>query len=347
MVQRDDTLGGSRSAAPSPSTSDLETPNATSSFGTESGTPGSYGTVGAPPEPHRTEGAGHSAREQVRSLASEVRDQAKRKGTEARDQVGQMVGQQKTRAAERLTGLAGALRQAAGNLQNDESMGIGRAADSAAGQIDRLAGYLRDRDLGDLVHDAETMARRHPDVFLGATFLSGLLLARFLKSSADRGYEGSEAYAGAYGAGSYDTGSYGTGSYGAGSYGTGSSASGAYEAGTYGTGAGSYGTGAGSYGTGATGTGSYGQGAGSGSWGTGGGAGTTDAGATGTAGTGATGAWGTESAGSPIHTYNNATVDTGSSSDPAYNATLDNPPTGAATDATSGSTGKTGKRGGV
>jgi hypothetical protein len=33
------------------------------------------------------------------------------------------------------------------------------------------------------VHDAETFARRHPDLFLGGTFVAGLLLARFLKSS--------------------------------------------------------------------------------------------------------------------------------------------------------------------
>lgn len=340
MVQRDDTLGGSRSAVPSPSTSDLNTPDA-ATFGSESG------TVGAPPEPHRTEGLGHSAREQVRSLASEVRDQAKRTGSEARDHVGQLVGQQKSRAAERLSGLAGALRQAAGNLQNDESMGIGRVADNAAGQIDRLAGYLRDRELSDLVYDAETMARRHPDVFLGATFLSGLLLARFLKSSAERGDEGEAAYADAYGTGSYGTGSYGTGSYGTGAYG-----SGAYEAGTYGGGAGSGAYEAGTYGGGGAGSGSRSgswgqQGTGAGSWGTGGTAGAAGTGAGTTGQGGGQGAWGTE-AGSPIHTYNNATVDTGSSSDPAYNASLGNPATGAATAATAGSTGKTGKpRGGA
>ena len=272
MVHRDDTLGGSRTA-PSPSTSDLDNPMATSSFGANPG-------FGAPPEPHRAtdeRSAGQAAREQVRSLASEVRDQARNKASEAKDQVGNLVGQQKTRAAERLSGVAGALRQAAGNLNEGEAAGIGRFADDAAGRLDRLAGYLRDRELGDLVGDAEKLARRHPDVFLGATFLGGLLLARFLKSTSDRPSQADAAYAGAYGTADFG-GSYGTGSYNTGSYGTGQ--------------------------------GSYGSGA-AGAWGR------ESGGTAGATGTGATGTWGTESAGggtevgSPLATLEEATVGAG------------------------------------
>lgn len=333
MVQRDDTLGGSRTTAPSPSTSDLDNPIATSPFGDDSG-------LGAPPEPHRAtgeRGAGQAAREQVRSLASEVRDQARSKANEAKDQVGNLVGQQKTRAAERLSGVAGALRQAAGNLNEGEAAGIGRFAADAAGRIDRLAGYLRDRELGDLVGDAENLARRRPEIFLGATFLGGLLLARFLKSTSERPSQVDTAYAGDYGTadygGSYGAGSYGTGATGTGSYGTGAAGTGSYGTGSsgYGTGsagAGSYGTG--SYGSGSaevggTGQGSYGSGT-AGTWGreSGGTAGTSDvdplrssaAGAWGTepSGTGPGSAAGPSGAGvgSPVATLDEATVGAGS-----------------------------------
>jgi len=58
--------------------------------------------------------------------------------------------------------------------------------------VDRVSRYLRDKDLPALVRDTEGFARRHPDLFLGGSLVAGVLLARFLKSSADR----QEAWAG-------------------------------------------------------------------------------------------------------------------------------------------------------
>ena len=49
-----------------------------------------------------------------------------------------------------------------------------------------MTGYLRERDLEGLLEDVEQFARRRPEVFLAGTFLAGLLLARFLKSSGER-----------------------------------------------------------------------------------------------------------------------------------------------------------------
>jgi gas vesicle protein len=134
------------------------------------------------------------AKGQAKDLASEAKKQTVELAGQARDQVSQLISERKDQAAERLGGLAGALRDTAQKLQNDDADSFGRYADRAAEQVDKLSSYLRDNDLRGFVRDTETLARRHPDLFLGGTFLAGLFLARFLKSSAPEQPGGSRSY---------------------------------------------------------------------------------------------------------------------------------------------------------
>jgi hypothetical protein len=53
----------------------------------------------------------------------------------------------------------------------------------AADQVDNLAAFLNNRDVGDLLQEVEGFARRQPAVFVGGAFALGVLGARFLKSS--------------------------------------------------------------------------------------------------------------------------------------------------------------------
>jgi gas vesicle protein len=129
------------------------------------------------------------AKEQVKDLAHQAKDQTVELAHQATDQVSQLVDQQKQQAAERLGGLAGALHEAAKQLEQKDTGGFGRYAHRAADQVDRASRYLKEKDLQSFVRDTETFARRHPDLFLGGTLIAGVLLARFLKSSADRGEE--------------------------------------------------------------------------------------------------------------------------------------------------------------
>lgn len=138
------------------------------------------------------QGTVQQVKDQAKGLASEAKDETVKMAGQARDHVQELVERQKDEAADRLGGLAGALREAAHKLQEGEQGGdFGRYADRAAEQVERFSGYLRDNDLRGFMRDTKTFARRRPDVFLGGTFLAGLMLARFLKSSApdqpDRG----------------------------------------------------------------------------------------------------------------------------------------------------------------
>ena len=96
------------------------------------------------------------AKRETANLASQARDQV-------RDQVQGLVSQRKDQMANRLGSLAGVLRDAGRRLDEEDRGGLGRYAERAAEQVDRLSTYLRDRDLDSFVRDTETLARRRPD----------------------------------------------------------------------------------------------------------------------------------------------------------------------------------------
>lgn len=166
MANRED-LGGGKPTAAAPGTSDLK---------------------------QKASGVLDDAKEQAKNLASQAKDETVKAAGQARDQVSQLVSQRKDQTAERLGGLAGALRDTAHKLQEQDGEGFGQYADRAAEQVEKLSSYLKDNDLQGFVRDTETFARRHPDLFLGGTFLAGLALARFLKSSAPERPGGTRPY---------------------------------------------------------------------------------------------------------------------------------------------------------
>lgn len=119
----------------------------------------------------------------VREKAEEIADDAKSKMNQASHQAKSTVSDQKEQAASQLHGVAQALRQTSDELREQDQGMFASFSNQAADQADRLSGYLQERDMGDLVRDAEDFARRQPELFIGGAFTLGLLAARFLKSS--------------------------------------------------------------------------------------------------------------------------------------------------------------------
>ncbi|HEX5758120.1 MAG TPA: hypothetical protein VF121_02905 [Thermoanaerobaculia bacterium] len=119
-----------------------------------------------------------------------LREQGRRQSsvlmTRARGRVEGLVAERKDLAAARLDELAGSLRDTASRLEGQPVGPLAQYADVAAEQVDKVTRYLRERDLEGLFDDVQEFARRRPELFLGGTFLAGLLLARFLKSSGER-----------------------------------------------------------------------------------------------------------------------------------------------------------------
>ncbi len=95
------------------------------------------------------------------------------------------LGTQKDRATEGLGSVAQAVRQTTQQLRDQKHDTVARYAEQAADQIERLTNRLKEKDVNELMRDAQVMARRQPALFVGTAFAVGLLGARFFKSSAD------------------------------------------------------------------------------------------------------------------------------------------------------------------
>ncbi len=96
------------------------------------------------------------------------------------------VDEQKNRAADGLGGIADVFRSA-GNELRTENEALASYVDLASDQMRRFADNIRQRGVADMIDDVAVFARRRPALFIGGAFLVGLGIARFLKSSADRG----------------------------------------------------------------------------------------------------------------------------------------------------------------
>jgi hypothetical protein len=169
-------------------------------------------------------------KDQVQQKTGEAIDQAKDKAGEVvgqvREQAKSQVAGQKDRAAESLGSVAQALHQTGQQLRDQDNSTVAQYIDTAANQVDRVSGFLRERDLQDIVTEVERFARRQPAVFVGGAALLGMIGARFLRSSQDRAAQMQRAdyyrSGAAYADRGYDTGysgGYGRGNSGSAGYG--------------------------------------------------------------------------------------------------------------------------------
>lgn len=108
---------------------------------------------------------------------------------QAKDKAVGLLDEQKNKATTGLNNVADSIRKVGENLrdsgeQNAVAQTAARYGDNLAKQIESFSGYLENARLKDLKRDIEGFARRQPALFVGGTFLVGVLAARFLKTSA-------------------------------------------------------------------------------------------------------------------------------------------------------------------
>jgi ElaB/YqjD/DUF883 family membrane-anchored ribosome-binding protein len=138
------------------------------------------GSPGAELDSERNSG---SARAQIRDVKDQVVNQAKTSFRQARDSATSSLNDSRHQAADRMGGIASAVRSTSEHLRSENQAGAANLTDSLAEQVERLSAYLRDRDLRAFRDDVQNFARRQPAVAVGVALGLGMLGARFFKSS--------------------------------------------------------------------------------------------------------------------------------------------------------------------
>ncbi|MCA1659283.1 MAG: hypothetical protein LC642_01895, partial [Verrucomicrobiaceae bacterium] len=110
---------------------------------------------------------GGAAMDQVKTGAASAAQQAREAGAS-------YVAKQKETLANKVGEYAEAAHAAAERLKAEEGNMLAEPAGRAAAQLDRLSGYLREKEPMDLIDDLETLARRRPEVIFGGLFVAGL-----------------------------------------------------------------------------------------------------------------------------------------------------------------------------
>ena len=160
-----------------------------------------------------TSGAG--SQDRLQQAAGDIVDKA---GETVGNRVDDQMSGQLQRAGDALGSVARAIRQSGDQLR-DQQPEVAGVADTAASQIERFAGHVRESRPRDLLDDVEQFAREQPAVFLGGALLLGALTARLLKASPQAGNGMRAGYGGS------ETGYRGVGGYGYGYSSAGSSRS--------------------------------------------------------------------------------------------------------------------------
>jgi hypothetical protein len=152
------------------------------------------------------------------------RRQAGRLIDQVKDKATSQLNSQKQRATAGLGSVADAVRQTGRQLRDQRQDAVAEIVENAASQIERFTNHLKDRNLDELVDDAQRLARQQPALFIGGSFAAGLIAARFIKASSparrasygggDPGWRDTAGYSGesVYGSGDMRTRSTGFGS---------------------------------------------------------------------------------------------------------------------------------------
>ena len=150
---------------------------------------GSTMSGAATQEPRQNSGGGQSlgATAQVAKAKQQVTNSAQSAADALREQGEGFFAEQKSKAAGALSSVSSAIRDVAQKLRGNQSGHTAQYADMAADQLDGVARFIGDHNLGSLLSEAERAARRRPELFLGGMFLVGLGVSRFLKASSQSG----------------------------------------------------------------------------------------------------------------------------------------------------------------
>jgi hypothetical protein len=104
-----------------------------------------------------------------------------------------MLEEQRQQVAEKVSGLAEALRSAANSLELSQNRALAGYVDQAAYQVESISRTVRERHWNEIVADTEDFARRQPTLFVLGAVATGFLVGRFLWAGGRHRRGGAEA----------------------------------------------------------------------------------------------------------------------------------------------------------
>ncbi|MGC4854535.1 hypothetical protein ACLQ24_14365 [Micromonospora sp. DT4] len=143
-----------------------------------------------------------TAKEQGAEVGREAARQARDLYGEARNQLATQTGEQQRRAAGGLRSIADEMRSMA--EQGGQAGPVSELARQAAGRVHGVAGWLEEREPGDLINEVRDYARRNPGTFLVGAAVLGVLAGRLTRGISAAGDDSGNGSAGYRGAGAYD-----------------------------------------------------------------------------------------------------------------------------------------------
>ncbi|MFE0531540.1 hypothetical protein ACFW0V_28465 [Micromonospora parva] len=143
-----------------------------------------------------------TAREQGTEVGREAARQARNLYGEARSQLASQTGEQQRKAAGGLRSLADEMRSMA--EQGGQAGPVTELARQAADRVHGVAGWLEERQPGDLITEVRDYARRNPGTFLVGAAVLGVLAGRLTRGISASGDDSGNGSAGYRGAGAYD-----------------------------------------------------------------------------------------------------------------------------------------------
>lgn len=128
------------------------------------------------------------------SVAADIQAAATRTYDATVAEVKSQANDAKDTVADEVGDVATALRRASEELRGGSVQE--RILGQIAGTLADGSDALRDKDLGELIHSANRIARENPALFLGGAALLGFAISRFAKASSDHGTSTGTFYAG-------------------------------------------------------------------------------------------------------------------------------------------------------
>ena len=101
----------------------------------------------------------------------------------ARSAAESLLQEQKRQIADRVSGIARALQNAAHPLDESQSRVVARYLEEGAAQVHSLSRRMHERHWGELVADTEDFARREPTWFVLGAVVTGFVLGRLFWAS--------------------------------------------------------------------------------------------------------------------------------------------------------------------